>query len=65
VAPDGVLLTLRWDAFEVGMSLFIPAIDLRKLNKQVQKIASEKGWKLEGRERIETGRLGMRFWRLM
>ena len=65
IAPDGVLVQLNCNSFEVGMSLFVPAINLAKLNRQVQKLAEERGWTLTGAERIENGRLGMRFWRVL
>jgi hypothetical protein len=47
------------------MSVFIPAINLAKLNKQMQSIANIKRFRLKGYERIEAGKLGMRFWRIL
>ena len=65
VCPDGVFLYPNWNKLEVGMSLFIPAINLTKLNKQVERIANTRCWTLLGAERIENGKLGMRFWRIL
>jgi hypothetical protein len=65
VAPDGVAIAVNWDALEVGMSLFIPAINLLNLDRQVQKIAMRKNFSLKGFNRIENGRLGIRFWRVL
>jgi hypothetical protein len=47
------------------MSIFIPAINLAVLNKQMQTIANLKRITLKGYERIEAGKLGMRFWRIL
>jgi hypothetical protein len=47
------------------MSVFIPAINLARLNKQMQTIANIKRIQLKGYERIEAGKLGMRFWRIL
>jgi hypothetical protein len=65
VSPDGVNITLDWDRFEIGHSVFIPAINLSRLDKQMQSIAEQKKIKLKGFDRIEAGKLGMRFWRIL
>jgi len=60
-----VVIKINWDDFVVGASVFIPAINLAELNKQMQIIAKEKEIKLKGFDRIEGGKLGMRFWRIL
>lgn len=50
---------------DVGMSVFIPAVDLLELKEQVSKAAYELGITLKGYNRIEGGKLGMRFWRIL
>jgi len=65
VCPDGVVIKINWDDFVVGASIFIPAINLAELNKQMQIVAKEKEIKLKGYDRIEGGKLGMRFWRIL
>ena len=65
VCPDGVVININWESFVVGSSIFIPAIDLSRLQKQVQTIAKAKKIQLKGVERIEAGKLGMRFWRIL
>ena len=60
VCPDGVVIGINWEKFVVGASVFIPAINLTELNKQMQIIANEKEIKLKGFDRIEAGKLGMR-----
>lgn len=65
VCPDGVMMEPNWDSMDVGMSMFIPAVNLPMLSKQVQTIADARGWKIKGLERIEHGKLGMRFWRVL
>lgn len=65
VCPDGAVIGINWDAFEVGMSVFIPAVNLSMLNKQMQNIANDRSITLKGIERIENSKLGMRFWRIL
>jgi hypothetical protein len=60
-----VVIKINWDDFVVGASIFIPAINLAELNKQMQIVAKEKELKLKGYDRIEGGKLGMRFWRIL
>ena len=65
ICPDGVVIDVNWDAMTVGMSLFIPAVNLAELDKQVKKVANKRKITVKGVERIENGKLGMRFWRLL
>jgi hypothetical protein len=65
VCPDGVVIDINWSAFEVGTSVFIPAVNLSRLKKQMQIIAKRKQMKIQGFDRIESGKLGMRFWRIL
>jgi hypothetical protein len=65
VCPDGVVINVNWDNLHVGMSIFIPAVNLSRLSKQMQSIAKVKGITLKGFDRIEGGKLGMRFWRIV
>ena len=60
-----MVIKINWDDFVVGASIFIPAINLAELNKQMQIVAKEKELKLKGYDRIEGGKLGMRFWRIL
>lgn len=62
--PDGRYIQVNWDLFEPGMSVFIPAVSLKRLANQMKKLAEHKGYKIKGVERIESGLLGMRFWRI-
>ena len=65
VCPDGVVIDVNWDKFEIGSSVFIPAINLVELEKQVKKIAIKKDFQIKSAERIEKSKLGMRFWRIL
>ena len=65
ICPDGVVININWDEFVVGSSIFIPAINLSRLAKQVQTIAKTRKIELKGVERIEAGKLGMRIWRIL
>lgn len=65
VCPDGVVIDINWDNFHVGMSVFVPAVNLSMLDKQMQTIAKDKGIVIKGFDRIENKKLGMRFWRIV
>jgi hypothetical protein len=65
VCPDGVVIDINWGAFEVGTSVFIPAVNLVMLKKQMQILAKRKQMQIRGFDRIESGKLGMRFWRIL
>lgn len=65
INPDGVEIKVRWSLFPVGASVFIPAINLSKLIRQVQREAGLRDIRLVHAERIEAGKLGVRFWRVM
>ena len=65
VCPDGVVIDINWGAFEVGTSVFIPAVNLTMLKKQMQILAKRKQMQIRGFDRIESGKLGMRFWRIL
>ena len=65
VCPDGVVIDVNWNALGVGMSLFIPAVNLTELAKQVEKVANKRKITVKCVERIENGKLGMRFWRVL
>jgi hypothetical protein len=65
VCPDGINIDINWDDFEVGTSIFIPAVNLAELNKQMQTLIENTSLEIKGFERIEAGKLGMRFWRIL
>ena len=65
LSPDGVRIKINWEQFVVGSSIFVPAINLVKLNKQMQEVAKVKEIQVKGFDRIENGKLGMRFWRVL
>jgi hypothetical protein len=65
IAPDGLIIFLDMQQFEVGMSMFVPAIKLQTARKQIKKLTKEKGWEVSFADRIEDGKLGVRFWRLL
>jgi uncharacterized protein YfaT (DUF1175 family) len=65
LSPDGVRIKINWEQFVVGSSIFVPAINLVKLNKQMQDVARFKEIQVKGFDRIENGKLGMRFWRVL
>jgi len=65
VNPDGLLIHIDWPNFTVGTSIFVPALNMHKLIKQMNRYAERHGMRLLSVERIETGKLGVRFWRMV
>lgn len=65
VCPDGAVISINWDNFHIGTSVFVPAVNLTRLDKQMQTIAKSKGVTIKGFHRIENKKLGMRFWRIL
>ena len=65
LSPDGVRVIVDWDAFVIGASLFVPAIDVVELVDQMRLVAFNKKWEIEYRLRVEDGKLGVRFWRTL
>jgi hypothetical protein len=45
--------------------VFIPAVNTTELIGQFQSIAERYNWEIEYRYRIESGRQGLRFWRIL
>ena len=64
ICPDGVYININWEQFAPGSSMFIPAVNLSKLDAQMRSYARSHGIVVKGVERIEGGLLGMRFWRM-
>jgi len=63
INPDGIRIVLKWDAFVVGASMFIPCINTELASKQLTTITTNKSWQTTIRVRIEDKRLGVRIWR--
>lgn len=61
--PDGIPISVDWDAWEVGMSVFVPCTGLNKAGKHARAIAKRKGYEVVARSCIEGGYLGVRIWR--
>jgi hypothetical protein len=65
INPDGVPMSIEWKKFVVGASMFIPAVNVTRLVRQMRSVARTNGIKVHHVERIENGKLGVRFWRVM
>jgi hypothetical protein len=61
--PDGLRITVDWDKFIVGTSIFVPSINHIKLREQALELAKSRGWEIEMRRRVESKILGLRIWR--
>ena len=64
MTPDGVPIVVEWSLLEVGTSVFIPAVNVNKLQEQIRAVTRRTGMVLKGFPRVEAGKYGMRFWRL-
>jgi hypothetical protein len=65
INPDGVRVALRWDAFVVGASIFVPCINTDLAVKQLTKITDNKAQQVTIKIRVENGCLGVRIWRIV
>ena len=65
INPDGLEIRVIWEHLAVGASVFIPAVNLVKLDRQVCKAATARNMRLAKAERIENGKLGLRYWRVL
>jgi len=64
LAPDGVRILIDWDKFVIGSSVFVPAINSPELVAQFYDAANPE-WQIAHRTRVENGRWGVRFWRIL
>jgi len=65
INPDGVLLTIRWEKVNIGVSIFVPCIDLKEGKRQLRSKSRLFGWECKIETRIEEGKLGLRMWRTL
>lgn len=65
VCPDGIEILVNWKELEVGMSVFVPAINTKELKKQLKDAAFFQNMTIESRDMIENKKLGVRFWRIL
>ena len=61
--PDGLRITVDWDAMDIDYSIFIPCINTEKAKEQVKNVAKMKYWTVETRVLTEDEKLGLRVWR--
>ncbi len=65
INPDGVRIVLKWDAFVVGASFFVPCINTDLAIKQLTTITDNSSQQVTTKIRVENGRLGVRIWRVV
>ena len=61
--PDGVHVTVNWDAMDVGWSFFLPCLDVEKAQLQLKIVEKTRDWKFKTQTCVEDGKLGLRVWR--
>lgn len=65
INPDGVPILIAWAGLCVGASVFVPALNISRLVRQMRRAANSRHMHLQWAERIENGKLGARFWRVL
>tara|TARA_R110000751_G_scaffold71884_1_gene145856 strand:- start:1108 stop:1335 length:228 start_codon:yes stop_codon:yes gene_type:complete len=65
IDPDGVIVTVKWSKLKVGGSVFVPCINTTKGKEQLKELATAKSWDFLMQIRVEEGKLGLRFWRMV
>ena len=68
INPDGVEFKISREALKVNCSFFVPCVDYSKavtdLRGACHCVITRK-WKFDYEVRIEKGKLGVRFWRVI
>jgi hypothetical protein len=65
INPDGVVISIRWESFKPGYSVFIPAVQVDTAIDQIKRIAKRHNWTVKFKKRIEKGLRGVRVWRIV
>jgi hypothetical protein len=63
--PDGVIVSVNWDAMVIGASFFVPCVNTEAAIKQVKKITDTFKWDVEYRVVTQDNKLGVRVWRVL
>jgi hypothetical protein len=63
VYPDGLPISIDWASWDVGKSVFVPCVNIRRAVNQAREIGRRRGYTLVDRTCIEDGYLGVRIWR--
>jgi hypothetical protein len=65
LSPDGVRIVVDWDKFLTGTSLFIPCINTKKAYGQLLEVTKLGKHEVVSRVTVESGKYGIRIWRLV
>ncbi len=65
LSPDGVRIVVDWDKFLTGTSLFIPCINTKKAYAQLLEVTKLGKHEVVSRVTVESGKYGIRIWRLV
>ena len=58
----GTRVVIPWESLTVGDSVFVPCVDTKDARLSLVYDATKMGIIIEMHDRIESGRLGVRFW---
>lgn len=64
LSPDGVRLTVDWDKFVVGTSIFIPCVNIRQALLDIVAASGIPRSDLTKRVCVERGKYGLRVWKV-
>jgi len=64
MSPDGVRIAVEWDKWELGASVFVPALAVDAAIAQFNSHAARRGWAIITQIVVEDGLLGVRAWRV-
>ena len=65
LSPDGVRIIVPWKDMKVQSSIFVPCLNTRLAETQVNKLFLAWGWEYCADVRVEKGKMGLRVWRTM
>jgi len=60
----GIPITIDWDKFQVGTSIFIPGVDQKKLHRDLRQEMGRLKLKVVIKPVVEHDILGVRVWRV-
>ena len=63
--PDGVIISVNWDAMVIGASFFVLCVNTEAAIKQVKKITDAFKWNVECKVVTQDNKLGVRIWRIL
>jgi hypothetical protein len=64
MSPDGEEIIVDWRGMDPGMSVFLPCLNFQRALDEFNYICNVMDWTFDYVVRVESGKIGIRFWRL-